>query len=101
MRTVRRWEDGDFSEPRPLCFAGWPALSPASFTFRYQDELRRPSHGHATLYYRNGWTGLILWNGNLYFCEQILTFNAMLELIRSRFREHPILSEPIRREYVD
>ena len=100
MRNVRRWELGEFSEVRPFCFCGWPEIRPSSFSFQALDEIQRPpQHGTARLYYRNGWTGVVLWNGELYFAEQILTFDDMIELARSRFRDNWNLQEPIRRDY--
>lgn len=102
MRTIRTSEEVHFGK-RPLCFCGWPneADRPSYFSFKFPDEMSRPPHATARLYYRNGWTGVILWNGEIYFAEQILTFDAMIELARSRFTMNWALQDPIGRDYVD
>lgn len=102
MRDIRQWERGDFSDLRPLCFDGFPVdrVRPSSFEFQSLPILflsARPASGKARIYYRNGWTGIVLWNGQVYFAEQILTFDAMIELVRSRFN----VQDPIEREYID
>jgi len=53
------------------------------------------------LYYRLGWTALILWNAQAFFVEEILTFDGMIELIRERFPEKFFLQAPIEREYAE
>ena len=42
-------------------------------------------HGKARLDYKNGWTVIVFWNSEVYFADEILTFDGMIELIRSRF----------------
>ncbi len=102
MRHVRTSEEVHYPK-RPLCFCGWPDdPRPFSFTFKSSDELQSPlGYRSARLYYRNGWTGVVLWNGEVYFAEQILTFDAMIELLRARFKENWSLQDPIWRDYVD
>lgn len=52
------------------------------------------------MYYRLGWTALVLWNTEAFFVEEILTFDGMIELIRNRYPEKFFLQAPIEREYV-
>lgn len=102
MRHPRRWEDGDFGPQRPLCFKGIPMEPerPSSFTFN-RDEFQAPSGKQsARLYYRVGWTAIIFWNSDIYFVDDILTFDGIIELIRARFSAF-YLQAPINRDHVD
>ena len=102
LRSIKSWENGDFSEPRPLCYVGWPEQNcAASFTFVPGDLMLPLAYRTAILQYKGGWTSLALWNGDVYFTEQIITFDAMIALLRARFKERPILQDPIERAYVD
>jgi len=99
MRHVRKWETGEFSQQRPLCFLGWPGDNhPSSFPYQRSAIWATPPSGTALLEYKNGWTALFVWNGDAYFTEEIVTFDAMLELIRARFDRLP---SPIRRYEMD
>ena len=81
----RTWEDINLG-PRPLCYRGFPdGLVPSSFPFRGV-KLNKPlALGKARLDYKNGWTVVVFWNAAVYFADEILTFDGMMELIRSRF----------------
>lgn len=106
MRTVRRWEQGEFSAPRPLVFKGWPGSAERPSSFRFE-----PSHfagvtpggrlQSARIFYRLGWTAVIFWNRDIYFADETLTFDGMIELLRSRFPDVFYLRAPVEREYVD
>lgn len=43
---------------------------------------------------------VVFWNADIYFVDQILTFDGMIELIRSRF-DKLYLRAPVEREYVE
>lgn len=106
MRHVRRWEQGEFSEPRPLAFSNWPAKykQPSSFPFTPHDFETIPPAGRlnsARIFYKKGWTAVMFWNRDLYFVDETLTFDGIIELIRSRFAEKFYLQASIVREYVD
>jgi hypothetical protein len=102
MRHVRKWDTGEMSEPRPLCFCGQPedARRPSSFPFSKMSCAPGGRLYRARMYYRLGWTALVLWNTEAFFVEEILTFDGMIELIRNRYPEKFFLQAPIEREYV-
>lgn len=103
MRHVRKWETGEMSEPRPLCFCGQPedARRPSSFPFKTMTILPGGRVGRARMYYRLGWTAIVFWNSQVFFVEEIRTFDGMMDLIRERFPEKFFLQAPIEREYVE
>lgn len=106
MRHVRKWDQGEFSEPRPLAFLGQPHehKRPSSFPWKPGDFDGIPHGGRlqsARIFYKLGWTALLFWNRDLYFVDETLTFDGMIELIRSRFAGKFYLQGPITREYVD
>lgn len=103
MITPRKWENGDFSSPRPLCFCGWPTAKerPHTFNFDRVDFCWPREQLTARLYYRVGWTALVFWNGHTYFADEILTFEGMLELVRARFAANFYLQAEIKRDYVE
>lgn len=106
MRSVRRWEQGEFSETRPLAFDQWPAqrTRPSSFPFTHLDFSEIPPGGRmntARIFYKMGWTAVMFWNRDLYFVDETLTFDGMIELIRSRFSEKFYLQARVEREYVE
>lgn len=39
----------------------------------------------ARLYYRAGWTALFLWDRTVYFVDELLLFDEIVELICARF----------------
>ena len=93
----RTWEDMKLG-PRPLCYLGFPDnLVPSSFPSKM---IFNPpaAYGTARLDYKNGWTVIVFWNGEIYFVDEILTFDGMMELIRSRF-DGSHLRVPVEREY--
>lgn len=102
MRNVRKWETGEMSGiQRPLCFCGQPEdqRRPSSFPFRNMNILPGGRFGCGRLYYRLGWTAIVLWNSQTFFVEEIVTFDGMIELIRERFPDKFFLQAPIEREY--
>lgn len=104
MKGRRSWEQMNIGE-RPICYDRWPALEIAPSTFKFEPEDERlwahpKDQGEARLFYRHGWTAIVYWNSDIYFADEILTFDGMIELIRSRFSK-PYLSEPVTRDYVD
>lgn len=106
MRHVRQWDQGEFSAQRPLCYSGWPNRRerPSSFEFTEQDFSEIPPAGrinHARLFYKKGWTAVIFWNQDIYFTDETLTFDGMIELVRSRFSEKFYLQAQVEREYAD
>ena len=104
MRHVRKWETGEMSGvKRPLCFCGQPSAHerPSSFPFVKMSFAPGGRINRGRLYYRLGWTALILWNAQAFFVEEILTFDGMIELIRERFPEKFFLQAPIEREYAE
>jgi hypothetical protein len=103
MRHVRKWENGEMSEPRPLCFCGEPEPQrrPSSFPFRSMHIAPGGRLNRARIYYRLGWTAVVFWNSEAFFTEEIRTFDGMMELIRERFPEKFFLQAPIEREYVE
>lgn len=84
---IKRWERGDFNVERPLCFCGCPEphVRPSSFPFADIEFMHPSQHHTAFLHYLNGWTALVFWNTDTYFADEILTFDAMIELLRERF----------------
>jgi hypothetical protein len=97
---LRRTQDEMNLGPRPLCYDGFPDadFSPSSFPFRGV-KLNKPlALGKARLDYKNGWTVVVFWNAAVYFADEILTFDGMMELIRSRF-DALHLRAPVERDY--
>lgn len=90
-------------DPRPLCFCGEPPAQIRPFSFPFVGMTIEPGGmlNRGRLYYRSGWTALVLWNAECFFVEQILTFDGMIELLRERFPEKFFLQAPIEREYRD
>lgn len=43
----------------------------------------------------------MFWNRDIYFVDETLTFDGMIELICKRFPEKFYLQAPVMREYVD
>ena len=105
MRQVKRWEQGDFSAPRPLLFAGWPRACerPSSKLALSTLNIPEPPAGSLTarLDYHNGWTVVVFSNADTYFADEILDFDGMMDLIRSRFPERFYMKAAITRDYVD
>lgn len=104
MKGRRTWEEMNVGE-RPLCFDRWPVpeVSPSTFKFEPEDEglwAHSKDQGTARLFYRHGWTAVVFWNSDIYFTDEILTFDDMIDLIRSRFSK-VYLSAPVTRDYVD
>lgn len=99
MRDLRTRDEIDLG-PRPLCYCGEPDTRrrPSSFSFSNFDAPAPGGRGTARLYYRLGWTAVIFWNSDSYFAEDILTFDGMIELIRSRF-DKLYLRAPIVRDH--
>lgn len=100
MRDIRSRDELDLGSPRPLCYCGEPdaAHRPSSFSFAdFNPHLDIP-YGRARLYYRLGWTAVVFWNSERYFTDEILTFDAMIGLIRERF-DKLYLRAPITRVY--
>ena len=88
MRHKRSWEEMNCPQ-RPLIFEGWADLDKRPSTFKWEPmdfPNTPPSMDTARLYYRVGWTALVLWDGKIYFVDEILGFDAMVELLRSRLR---------------
>lgn len=88
MRPKRTWEEMN-CPPRPLIFEGWADYMadklPSTFQWRPIDFPNTPPPiDTARLYYRVGWTALALWDGKIYFVDEILGFDAMVDLLRSR-----------------
>lgn len=103
MKRILRWEQGEFSQLRPIVFHGWPGERQRPSSFRFERG-HFPPGGRlqtAQLYWRLGWTALLFWNQEIYFADEMLTFDGMMELLRSRFPEREYLRWPIEREYVD
>jgi len=104
LRTLRSRDEIDLGSPRPLCYSGFPDddLVPSSFPFRVPEmvlKLNRPvARGMARLDYKDGWTVVIFWNSEVYFADEILTFDGMIELIRSRFDKFHLRAD-VEREY--
>ena len=65
-------------------------LTVSSFQFKADlDDLETPSAlGSGRLYYKNGWTGVILWDGESYFADGIYCFDEMIDLVRTRYRKN-------------
>lgn len=89
MRPKRTWVEMN-CPPRPLCFKGWVEYEtgqmPSTFNWQPMDfpaGLRSVATGR--LYYRAGWTALFLSDGTIYFADELLLFEEMLELICARF----------------
>ena len=101
MKAKRSWDEVHLG-PRPLLFAGWDDLAQRPSTFRWEPiDFQPPKVANAgKLYYRNGWTAVIFWNHGIYFADEILTFEDMLNLIEERF--HPsYLRNPVTRDHHD
>jgi hypothetical protein len=101
MRKIRSRDEIDLG-PRPLCYYGEPSplRRPSSFSFAKFDAPPPGTRGTARLYYRLGWTAVVFWNSDMYFTEDILTFDGMIELIRERFGfEKFYLGGPIVRDH--
>ena len=98
MKGRRTWEQMNIGK-RPLCYDQWPAATVRPATFQFErSNLEAPAlWGTARIYYENGWTAIALYNSRIYFADETLTFDAMMELISSRFG----VSDPIQRAYVD
>jgi hypothetical protein len=98
MKARRTWIEMNVA-PWPHCFRGIPCplARPSSWNFDGIDLSVPSSTGGARLEYRNGWTAVIFWNHDLYFADQIMLFDEMLELIDSRFG----LKVKVNRVYVD
>jgi hypothetical protein len=72
---------------------------PSTFKWRPIDFPNTPPPmDTARLYYRVGWTALALWDGKIYFVDEILSFDAMVELLRSRLRIF-IFYSPLTRDF--
>lgn len=101
MAQIYEMKGGRGESPEPVCrsvfrggllfegimlFEGWKDLDtrPSTFTWLPIDLEAPRERGTARLYYRVGWTAVILWDSRCYFADQILTFDGMIELIRSQ-----------------
>ena len=101
MRRRRKWLEIN-CPPRPLCFAGFPSdvERPATFKWEPMDFDAPKVARKARLYYRVGWSALLFWTGEIFFAEEILSFDALLELLRSRF-DNSNLQMAITRDFID
>lgn len=88
--------------PSPLMYTGDEEEEHVS-TFRFKDilaDLETPSAiGYGRLYYKTGWTGVILWDGSSYFADGIFTFSEMIELVKTRYGRR--FEFEVEREYED
>jgi len=96
---LRRTQDEIKLGPRPFCYSGFPDhdLTPSSFPFRDMPNVP-VARGMARLDYKAGWTAVVFWNAEVYFADEILLFDDMIELIRSRFDKFH-LRAPVERDY--
>ena len=86
MRHKRSWEEMNCPQ-RPLIFEGWADLDKRPSTFKWEPMDFPPGLreiGTARIYYRVGWTALLLWDGAIYFADELFLFDEMIELLRSR-----------------
>ena len=99
MRHKRSWVEMNCPK-RPLVFEGWGDLDKRPSTFKWEpmDFGSPPPPGTARLYYRVGWTALVLCNNMVYFTDEIYGFDEMVELTRGRFPRF-ILQLPLQRDY--
>lgn len=100
MRHKRSWEEMN-CPPRPLVYEGWVDLDKRPSTFKWEQmdfPIEDPPKGTARLYYRIGWTALVVWNGTIYFADEILGFESMIDLARERFPRFALQSA-LKRDY--
>jgi hypothetical protein len=101
----KKWQEED-EQPQqeiPIALSDWPERSARLSSFKFQPEDFQPPAREcsARLYYRTGWTALVFWNADIYFTDTVLTFDAMMGLLRSRFPSKFYLQARIERDYVD
>jgi hypothetical protein len=86
--------------PSPLMYQGDGKEDHVS-TFRFKEilaDLETPAAiGYARLYYKCGWTGVILWDGSSYFADGIFTFSEMIDLVKTRYNRR--FEFEVEREY--
>jgi hypothetical protein len=62
---------------------------PKVSTFQFKDSLvdlvTPAAIGGARLYYKNGWSGVIFWDGSAYFADGIYTFSEMIDFVSVRY----------------
>ena len=103
MRNLRSRDEMDLGSSRPLIYRGFAGADrrPSSFPWKgddFQIMILQMKRGTVRLDYRAGWTALVFWNAEVYFADEILTFDAMIDLIASRF-EFGAFNFPVRRDY--
>jgi hypothetical protein len=104
MFNQKTWREQEITENFPRCYYGWdePSERPSTFNFA-PGWMQAPPHRAgvytARLYWRNGWTGLIFSSTAVFFVDEILTFDAMIDLINARFPRYLETDTAIVRDY--
>jgi hypothetical protein len=87
---MSRWQYSTYlNDGRPLVtpfYRGWDTKRPSSFPWKKGDLDCPTPLGRARLYYSQGWTAIVLWEGSSYFADRILTFDAMIDLSEIHFK---------------